>query len=68
MSTVAHNPALTSPQRAALKRLHNDGPFDEFAFKPSFDLPSGYVAGWVTHSDQTPWLYVGVSQTGEVSS
>lgn len=40
--------------------------FDEEHYKPAFDLPAGYVAGWVGGPAQK--LYVGCSPTGEISS
>ena len=51
-------------QRAALQRLC-DGynvPFDEANYMPTFDLPSGYVAGWVGP------IYVGCDTEGVISS
>lgn len=55
---------MTAAQEAALRRLC-DGyhvPFVPSEYSSQFDLPSGYVAGWVGP------IYVGVSPEGEVSS
>ena len=45
--------------------------FHEEDYRPAFDLPTGYVAGWVggygiqaTH----PTIYVGASPEGRISS
>lgn len=40
--------------------------FDPEHYQPQFDLPSGYVAGWVGGKPGT--LYVGVSAEGVASS
>lgn len=55
---------MTQAQRDALRRLcdRRGIVFDEDRYHPQFDLPPGYVAGWVGN------LYVGVSPDGEVSS
>ena len=63
-----HNPILTQPQRHALARLNHIADWDEFAYAHSFDLPSGYVCGWCLDKDRKPWLFVGVSPEGSVSS
>lgn len=59
---------MNDKQAASIRRLC-DGykvPFDETAarFEVSpFDLPAGYVAGWIG-----AYLYVGVSPEGDVTS
>lgn len=40
--------------------------FREDQFFPAFDLPKGWVAGWVGGDARK--LYVGCSPTGEISS
>ncbi len=55
---------MNDAQELALRRLC-DGykvPFDKTAYTTQFDLPPGYVAGWVGP------IYVGVSPEGEISS
>lgn len=57
--------------------------FDAQDYQPSFDLPTGYVAGWVggihhsvdfttrggkDHDTPMSTIYVGVSPEGEISS
>lgn len=62
---------MPDTQRAALeslcKRYGED--FDPRNFAPAFDLPDGWVAGWVgqrgTHGNP---IYVGCSPTGEIHS
>jgi hypothetical protein len=56
---------MTPAQLDALARLHEAYrvPFDPEKFTPQFDLPDGYVAGWV--GDR---LYVGCSPEGRISS
>lgn len=72
---------LTEAQVEAIKRLHaryhNDSPVYRDFYHP-FDLPKGYVSGWIiagyagvpyTNGDpRAKALYVGVSPDGEVSS
>jgi hypothetical protein len=41
--------------------------FDEGDYLPTFDLPKGWVAGWVGGSDERK-LYVGCSPNGEINS
>ena len=57
---------MTDAQRAALQRLSEryNVPFDEADFRPTFDLPTGYVAGWIGKDR----LYVGCSPEGDISS
>lgn len=72
---------MTEAQRKALTRLceRYGVPFREADYWPTFDLPSGYVAGWIGGPDgrpgdaantreNGPTLYVGVSAEGQVSS
>lgn len=57
---------MTDPQRVALLQLcHRYGvPFDEDSFeRDPFDLPTGYVAGWIGSH-----IYVGCSPEGHISS
>ena len=56
--------AMNEKQRKALEDLcrRYRYPFDPNNYKPTYDLPKGYVAGWVKN------LYVGVSPKGEISS
>lgn len=75
---------MTDAQREALQRLcdryHVE--FRESDYRPRFDLPDTYVAGWIggpqhgfwedgngvmLRSDKTT-IYVGVDQDGSVSS
>lgn len=55
---------MTDAQRAALTSLceRYGVEFDASHYRPTFDLPSDYVAGWVGT------IYVGVSPDGRVSS
>lgn len=55
---------LTAAQTAALAALCDRFrvPFDPTAFAPTFDLPAGYVAGWVGP------IYVGCDPDGVISS
>lgn len=59
---------MTDAQTLALRRLSDryGVPFDPADFAPAFDLPAGYVAGWI--GGQARRLYVGCSPDGEVSS
>jgi hypothetical protein len=60
---------LTEPQHQALTDLHRRYrvKYDPDHFRPAFDLPTGYVAGWVGGLSEKK-LYVGVSPEGDVSS
>lgn len=52
-------------QRAALKELcgrFDNVTFDEADFRPAWDLPAGYVDGWVGP------IYVGCAPDGQISS
>lgn len=71
--TLAQQHALA----ALCERYHVT--FNEADYAPRFDLPAGYVAGWVgglVHAATTDYgtapgkttIYVGVSPEGEVSS
>ena len=55
---------MTDEQRAALVELTErfNVPFDPDNYRPTFDLPSDWVAGWVGP------IYVGVDPEGRVSS
>jgi len=62
---TVHIAELTDAQDEALVRIHeNYGvTYDPMIFHHQFDLPPGYVAGWVGNQ-----IYVGVSPEGEISS
>jgi len=72
--------SLTSAQVATLMRLctNYNVDFDPLHYAPQFDLPSGYVGGWVggnefadlpnTHPDCRTTIYVGVDPEGNASS
>lgn len=55
---------MNDKQREALRILceRYGVPFDEERFFSRFDLPEGYVAGWVGP------IFVGVSPEGEINS
>lgn len=55
---------MTEEQRQALEALcqRYNVPFNPQEFRPTFDLPTGWVAGWVGP------IYVGCSPEGVVSS
>lgn len=67
---------MTEEQRAALKRLcesyHVE--YRDEDYLPAFDLPPGYVAGWIGGNEHNgtragfKTLYVGCSPEGEISS
>ena len=59
---------MTTAQRDALWSLcgRYGAPFREDDYHPSFELPQGYVQGWVGGTTRT--IFVGVSPAGEVSS
>jgi hypothetical protein len=61
---------MNEEQRAALQNLCDryHVPFNEDDYRPTFDLPEGYVAGWVGGVAGNSALYVGCSPTGEISS
>lgn len=65
---------MTDAQELALRRLCQgfNVRFRVDDYHPQFDLPEGYVAGWVGGYQPTgsPYrtIYVGVSPEGEVSS
>jgi len=56
---------MTEAQQKALHDLCNryDVPFDPANFRPTFDLPEGYVAGWIGDK-----IYVGCDPEGRISS
>jgi len=61
---------MTDAQVEALDRLHrryNVESWHPRDFWHTFDLPDGYVAGWVQRGT-TRIIYVGVSPDGQVSS
>ncbi len=55
---------MTPAQEVALRRLCENYkvPFDPKEYHPKFDLPPGYVAGWVGP------IYVGCDADGRISS
>jgi hypothetical protein len=55
---------ITDAQERALRDLCDryNVEFDPMAFRPQFDLPTGYVAGWVGP------IFVGCSSDGRISS
>lgn len=57
---------MNKAQEKALADLHRryGVEFHPTHFTPQFDLPPGYVAGWVGLNK----LYVGVSPEGDISS
>jgi hypothetical protein len=67
---------VTEQQEARLRKLcENYGVgFDPEHYKPAFDLPSGWVCGWVGgfehsgHYGNKRTLFVGVSPEGDASS
>jgi hypothetical protein len=64
----APKPTMTAAQEATLRRLC-DGykvTFDTADYHPQFDLPTGYVAGWIGGRPGT--IYVGVDVVGNASS
>jgi len=60
---------LTRAQYAAIEDISNryGVPYEPAAFSPGFDLPDGWVSGWVGGS-QCPTIYVGVSPEGDIHS
>lgn len=70
--------SMTSAQIAALSNLCDryKVEFDPMHYATQFDLPSGYVGGWIggpNHSSldpmiDKPTLYVGCSPEGDISS
>ena len=66
---------MTDAQELALRRLCDryGVRFSVDHYLPQFDLPEGYVAGWIGGSQHAwsksqPTIYVGVSPEGKVSS
>lgn len=55
---------MTDKQYSALARLSEryDSPFEPKTFRPAFDLPDGWVEGWVGP------IFVGCSPEGEIHS
>lgn len=64
MKRTLKKSTLTDQQEAALRNIcqRYGVTYDPFSFKPAFDLPDGWVAGWVST------IYVGCSPDGEISS
>jgi hypothetical protein len=67
--------SMTSAQVATLMRLCKQFgvTFDPLDYAPQFDLPSGYVAGWIGgldhgHGTENQTIYVGVDPEGAASS
>lgn len=62
--------ALTEQQRDALSRLceRYGATFDASEFHHPFDLPQGWVAGWVVSGNTGQGIYVGCSPEGDISS
>ena len=68
MQTTLREITMTKEQEATLRRLC-DGykvTFNAADYHPQFDLPTGYVAGWV--GGQPGTIYVGVAPNGDASS
>jgi hypothetical protein len=78
----APKPTMTAAQEATLRRLC-DGykvTFDTADYHPQFDLPTGYVAGWIGGPEHAGafndagerilggTIYVGVAPNGDASS
>lgn len=62
---------LTDAQILALAKLsaRYGEPFDPRYFIPQFDLPTGYVGGWIGgYGAAERHIYVGCSPEGEISS
>ena len=61
---------MNEAQRAALTALcgRYNVPFSESDFRAAFDLPAGYVAGWVYDTHHAGIIYVGVDPEGRISS
>ena len=61
---MALNPNMNDVQRLRLARqcAGKGVPFDENTFHPQFDLPPGYVAGWIGD------VYIGIDEEGAISS
>lgn len=60
---------MNEVQRAALVRICErfSVPYDEAHYRPVFDLPSDWVAGWVGGPDHEK-LYIGCDPEGRISS
>lgn len=65
---AAEDSCLTREQEAALRGLcaGYDVVYNPDHYRPSFDLPVGWVSGWVGGKPGT--IYVGVSPQGEANS
>jgi hypothetical protein len=64
MSQQTETHVMTRPQEAAIRRLCDayKVSFRPENYHPQFDLPPGYVAGWIGP------IYCGISAEGEISS
>lgn len=66
-------PSLTAEQEAALRGIcgrYKVG-YDQDHYQPRFDLPQGWVAGWVggyAIQAERPTIYIGASPEGELHS
>lgn len=60
---------MTEAQEKALRSLceRYGVTFDKDHYHPTFDLPDGYVAGWIGGTDSQK-LYVGCDPDGRISS
>jgi hypothetical protein len=60
---------MSAAQWRALKNLSDryEVDFQEKWFVPAFDLPPGYVKGWIGGPEEQK-LYVGCSPDGQISS
>lgn len=64
-------PRLTEEQTTALTALcgRYHVPFDAAHYWPQFDLPTGYVSGWVGGPDNSErTIYAGCSPEGEIAT
>jgi hypothetical protein len=61
---------LTEAQRSALSQLceRYDVSFNENDYIPAFDLPYGWVSGWVGGNRVSNTIYVGCSPEGRITS
>lgn len=59
---------MTEAQRTALTKLceRYNVEFDEGHYYRQFDLPEGYLCGWI--GDRITTIFVGVSPEGEIHS
>jgi hypothetical protein len=61
---------MNDKQRDALRKLAQrfSVKLVESDFEPAFDLPTGYVAGWIRNPASGIGIYCGCSPEGEISS